>query len=183
MADIETARLVFHRPQATDFAESAAMWADPITTAYIGGKPSTAEESWSRLLRQAGHWALCGYGYWVVRQPGTGKFVGEIGLKQFRRNLDPAWETLPEIGWVLAPWAHGQGLAVEAAQAALRWGDARFAWPRTLCLIEPENRASLRVAARCGYTACGQRVYNGKDVAIFGRSAHPIDPGLAGKTR
>jgi RimJ/RimL family protein N-acetyltransferase len=171
-ADPETARLRFSRHALGDYVDSAAMWAEAETTRHIGGTPSTPEESWARLLRNVGHWAVAGYGFWVIRDRATGRFMGEVGLKQFRRDLDPAWESLPEIGWVLAPWARGRGMASEAAAAVLAWGDRHLAGARTLCLIDPDNAASLRVAAKCGFSDMSRVSYRDKTVIILDRP-HP----------
>jgi RimJ/RimL family protein N-acetyltransferase len=74
------------------------------------------------VLRYAGLWTLVGLGYWVARDRATGRFVGEGGLADFRRDLTPALGNAPEVGWVLAPWAHGRGLATEAVRARPRLG-------------------------------------------------------------
>jgi RimJ/RimL family protein N-acetyltransferase len=97
------------------------MWADPIVTRYIGGKPLNAEESWARLLRYAGHWALLGFGYWVVEEKETGSFAGEIGFADYKRNMEPSLDGTPEIGWVIASEFHGKGYATEAVRAAVIW--------------------------------------------------------------
>lgn len=54
---IETERLTLRGHRLEDFAESAAMWADPEVTRYISGRPFSAEEIWARLLRYVGHWS------------------------------------------------------------------------------------------------------------------------------
>jgi RimJ/RimL family protein N-acetyltransferase len=166
---LETERLILRGHTPADYDESAAMWGDPLVTRYIGGRPSTAEESWTRVLRYAGMWALLGHGYWVVRERGSGRFVGEVGLADFRREITPALDGAPEAGWVLAPWAHGRGFATEALRAALSWGDAHLAAPRTVCLIAPENAASLRVAGKCGYREFARGTYKGEPTIICER--------------
>jgi RimJ/RimL family protein N-acetyltransferase len=47
-----------------------------------------------------------GFGYWVAEEKETGKFVGEIGFADYKRNLEPSLKGVPEIGWVLAGHAH-----------------------------------------------------------------------------
>ena len=89
IASIDTERLTLRRPRLDDFEESLAMWADPAVVRHISGKPTTREEMWARLLRYVGHWELMGFGFWVVREKGTGRFVGEVGLADFRRDMDP----------------------------------------------------------------------------------------------
>ncbi|HEY0776819.1 MAG TPA: GNAT family N-acetyltransferase, partial [Gemmatirosa sp.] len=121
---LDTARLTLRGHVPADVAECAAMWADPLVTRHIGGRPSSEEEVWARVLRYAGLWALLGFGYWVVRERASGRFVGEVGLADFRRDVTPPLGGAPEVGWVLAPWAHGRGFATEAVRAALAWADA-----------------------------------------------------------
>lgn len=171
---LDTERLTLRGHTVADFDESAAMWGDALVTRYIGGRPFSPEEVWGRLLRYAGLWALLGFGYWVVRERDSGRFVGEVGFANFRRDLGDLSSHLdgvPETGWVLAPWAHGRGFATEAVRAALAWGDTQLGTARTACLIAPENAASIRVATRCGYREAARTTYKGTDTAIFERDA------------
>src|ERR1700730_13663720 len=115
---LESERLKLRGHRLEDFVHCAAMWADPEVARYIGGKPHTEEESWARLLRYVGHWSLLGFGYWVVEEKATGNFVGEIGFADYKRDLEPWFKGVPEIGWVFASHAHGRGYATEAVRAA-----------------------------------------------------------------
>jgi RimJ/RimL family protein N-acetyltransferase len=166
---LETERLRLRAHCLEDFAACANLWADPVVTRYIGGVPLTAEESWARLLRYAGHWALLGFGYWVVEEKTTGEFIGEIGFADLKRDLDPPLGDLPEAGWVFSPTVHGRGYATEALRAILCWGDAHFAAAHTVCIIHPENAASIRVAGKCGYREALRTTYKGKPTVVFFR--------------
>lgn len=172
---LETERLRLRGHRLDDFVKCAAMWADPTVTRYIGGKPLTEEESWARLLRYAGHWSLLGFGYWVAEDKATGKYVGEIGFGEFKRDLEPSLRGVPEIGWVLASNARGRGYATEAVRAVVAWGDAHFRQARTACIIDPENLPSLRVAVKCGYREFQRTTYKGRPTIMFVRepSASP----------
>jgi RimJ/RimL family protein N-acetyltransferase len=144
------------------------MWADPLVIRYIGGKPLSQEESWTRLLRYVGHWWLLGFGYWVAEEKATGKFVGEIGFADYKRDLEQL-KGVPEIGWVLASAAHGKGYATEAVRAVVEWGDAHFERARTACIIAPDNLASIRVAEKCGYRQTQVATYKGHSTLMFER--------------
>lgn len=152
-----------------DFADSAAMWADEEVVRHIGGRPFTAEECWARLLRYAGMWPLLGYGFWTVRETASGRFVGEMGFADFHRDLDPPFGDVPEAGWALARWAHGQGFAAEALRAAIAWGDARFGGARTVCMIDPDNAASVRLASKFGYREYARTSFKGSPTVLFER--------------
>jgi len=168
---LETDRLKLRLHQPDDFAACAAMWADPLVTRYIGGKPLTEEEVWARLLRYAGHWQWLGFGYWAIEEKATGHFVGELGFADLHRDIEPCFQGVPELGWVLAAAVHGKGYATEAVRAALAWGDERFQGGRTVCLIHPENLQSMRVAEKCGYKEFHRTMYKNHAAVLFERLA------------
>jgi RimJ/RimL family protein N-acetyltransferase len=166
---LETDRLLLRGHRREDLADCAAMWAEPDVTRFISGRAFSREEAWVKLLRNVGHWSLFGYGIWIVREKASGGFVGEVGLAEFRRDMEPSFEGNPEAGWVLAPRAHNQGFATEAVRAALVWFEAQFGATRTVCLIDPGNLPSLRVAAKCGYTECLRTMHKGKPTVVLER--------------
>jgi RimJ/RimL family protein N-acetyltransferase len=172
---LKTARLTLSGHRAEDLEDSLAMWSDPEVTRYVGGKPFGREEVWARLLRYIGHWTLFGYGFWQVRETATGRFVGEVGLADFKRDIAVSFDGAPEAGWVLAPWSYGKGYATEAMMAVLTW-HAASGCPRTVCLIDRQNAASLRVAAKCGYREVARSHYKRSDVIVLERRATATAP-------
>ena len=148
---LETPRLTLRAHRAADFPDCFAMWSDPAVTRFIGGKPSTQQQSWMRILTYIGHWSLLGFGYWAIEEKGTGSFVGDLGFADFHRDSRPSLAGVPEMGWALAPAFHGRGYASEAGLAAVAWADAHFDAPRTACLIDCENAPSMRLAQKFGY--------------------------------
>ena len=166
---IETARLRLRAHRLEDFEDSFAMWTDPAVTRFIGGKPSTEQQAWSRLLGYVGHWALMGFGYWAVEEKATGRFAGELGFANFKRDIAPSMRDVPELGWALASPFHGQGYATEAVRAAVAWGDVRFESARTVCLIDPANLASIRVAEKCGYAVFERTRFNERETLFLAR--------------
>ncbi len=165
----ETPRLILRRHTAADFAAYLEMCADPAMSRFSGKDPAGSEEAWMRLLRQAGHWSLIGYGFVAVEEKESRRFVGEAGLGDFKRRLGPAFDDSPEAGWAIARWAQGRGYATEAAAAALEWTEKRFAIARTVCLIHVENAPSIRVAEKLGYSPFGERTYRGYSAILFER--------------
>ncbi len=166
---LHTARLLLRAPALSDFDACLAMWSHPTVTRFISGRASSGEEVWARLLRYLGHWAVFGYGFWIVEDRVTGAFLGEVGFGDFHRELEPSFGGTPEMGWVLAPAAHGRGVATEAVNAALAWSDERFA--RTGCIIAPENTPSLRVAEKVGFRETLRTTYKGEPTGVFERYA------------
>ena len=167
---LDTARLILRPHGIGDLDACAAMWSNPIVTQHISGKPSSRTDTWMRMLRYAGLWSLLGYGYWAVEEKATSKFVGDVGLADFHRELSPSIEGVPEAGWVLDPAFYGRGYATEALRAALVWADANLTCGDTACIIAPENRASIRVAQKTGYREHARTTYLGAPTVLFMRS-------------
>ncbi len=138
-----------------DFEALAALWSDTNVVRHISGRPSSLQETWFRLLRYRGLWPLLGYGYWAIREKKSGRFVGDVGFADFKRDVEPSISGYPEAGWILARWSHGQGFATEAVAAALEWLDSHTDHRRVVCLIDGKNAASLRVAEKCGFREGG----------------------------
>lgn len=165
---LETERLRLRRHEIADLDASHAMWAHEDVYRFIGGRASGRDEAWARLLRYAGQWELLGFGYWLVEDRATGAFIGETGFLDAKRELDPPFGDTPEAGWALAPHAHGKGYAEEAVRAALAWADAR--WNRTVCMIDPANAPSLRLADRLGYREYARTTFKDSPVILFERT-------------
>jgi RimJ/RimL family protein N-acetyltransferase len=164
-----TARLTLSAHRVEDYDDMIEVWRDPVVVRHFGGVLSTPEEVWARLLRYGGLWPLLGFGYWAVRETATGCFVGEVGVFEWRREIEPSFIGAPEAGWVLASSAHGQGLAHEATTAMLAWVDTELAAPRTVCMIDPENVASLALAAKLGYRRFADSRYKGGSIVLLER--------------
>ena len=170
---LTTERLTLRGHCLADFPACAALWADPEVTRYIGGRPSTEEEVWARFLRYVGHWTLLGFGFWVVEEKSTGRLLGEVGFADFKRAITPSFGDAPEAGWVLAPGAHGKGFATEAIRAALAWATSHFGGGRSVCMIDPGNQVSLRVAAKCGFKEFARTLYKGDEVILCAAQLGP----------
>lgn len=163
-------RLTLRPHRATDLAACLTLWSDPDVVRHIGGVPQDRQAVWFRLLRYAGMWSLLGYGMWVVEDRSSGVFLGEAGLLSAERGI-AALENGSEAGWVFGPAAWGRGIATEAMTMVLDWADATMGTRTIRCLIEIDNAASAKVAAKLGFTPYAQAELGGKPVTIYDRPA------------
>jgi RimJ/RimL family protein N-acetyltransferase len=168
---LETERLLLRGHEIADLPDCVAMWSDPQVVRYTIGQASPPQRTWLRILSYRGHWALLGFGYWAVQEKASGRYIGEIGFADFKRDISLSLEGKPELGWALSPWAQGQGYAIEALSAAVAWGDRRFESLHTVCIIHRDNERSLRIAAKLGYAVILQAPSDENPNAILAREA------------
>lgn len=166
MTVLTTERLTLTPVAVTDFDDQLALWGDADFTRYVMGRSLSGEEVWLRLLRDIGHWSVLGHGNWSMRLTETGAYVGSVGVLDYRRDLDPAFDA-PELGWGIGGEYQGHGLAREGLDAALAWADARY--PRTVCMIGPDNAPSLKLAQRVGYRAYFEGRYKDGPITLLER--------------
>jgi RimJ/RimL family protein N-acetyltransferase len=166
---IETARLRLRGFRASDLDAQAAAMADEDVVRHLGGRPFSREETWRKILASPGLWDLLGYGYWVVERLEDGVYLGQIGFADFKRDMTPSIENIPEMGWILASLAQGKGYASEAAAAALAWADAHLDTPEIVAIIDSGNAPSIRVAEKAGFDRREEALYRGEPILIFRR--------------
>jgi len=116
---------------------------------FYGG-PTTAAQSWRALSAYAGHWALRGYGPFAIERRDTGESIGMCG------PWYPEGWPEPEMTYFLLEQYAGKGFASEALESCLHWAFRELGWTTVISAINPDNRASLALAKRCGAVADGQ---------------------------
>ena len=163
-----TDRLTLTPVQPSDLADLNALWSDAAFATSIFPAPLTSEDVWLRLLRDVGHWEVKGHGNWSIRETATGDYVGSMGVLDYRRILEPAFDA-PELGWGVAPRFQGKGMAFEALSAALAWCEDSLNARRTVCMISPDNAPSHALAARAGYAPYVETTYKGSPIVLLER--------------
>jgi RimJ/RimL family protein N-acetyltransferase len=167
---LETDRLTLEPLALSDFDAQHALWSQEPVYRHITGKPMSREEVWLRLLRDIGHWQALGHGNWSVKLKTTGQHIGVIGVFDFQREIDPPLDAL-ETGWVFDAAIHGQGYASEALKATLAFADQTLKARRTLCMINPDNASSLKLAERHGYKRLRTSLFHSQPVLVLERLA------------
>ena len=160
---IETARLLLCPWELADFAAFQPIATDPEVMRYItGGRPWSDEEVRSFLYRQIQLYDQRGFCRWKLTERASGLCAGFCGAGFWRD------QPRPEIGWWLRRDLWGQGLATEAARAALADLFRRVGLERIMSVARPENAASIRVMRKLGLRFQGEFEAEGFRLVEYG---------------
>lgn len=158
--------LVPHRPE--HFDAYAEFWSKDPGHFLRSLAPMHPSDAWTRLLKHYGHWDAFGYGPFLGFNA-AGTLVIEAGYEDFRRGVGPHFDGVPEGMWKVDLAAQGKGYATEVMAAITQWFDTAHKPPRTVCMIDPANEASIRVANRLGFTEFAQTSFRDSPVNLYER--------------
>ena len=82
---------------------------------------------------------------------GDGRLAGSFSLMEL--DLERGYG---EIGYWVAPWARGRGVATRSVRLLHEWAAGELGLRRIEILPDAANAPSRRVAERCGYVATGE---------------------------
>ena len=106
---------------------------------------------------------------WMVILPSERRVIGDVGFHEPVRD-----ESTAEIGYSVVPQARGYGYTTEATSALLYWTFAQTTVTQVIARIEPENVASLRVAAKLGMQELPAISAGYRCFGISRLEAHPV---------
>ncbi|GAA3308080.1 GNAT family N-acetyltransferase [Nonomuraea dietziae] len=175
---ISVGSLILRPPSRDDLGAIVRASSDAETARflYLLPVPYTSKDAESYLELAERRWAEGGAEFSVV-DAATGRYLGAVGLRA------TGGHGAHEIGYRVAEWARGRGVATAAARAVSEWAFDKGV-RRIELRAEVENLASLRVAYAAGYLQEGiererRRTRDGRpaDFVAFARLA--ADPGEA----
>lgn len=145
--NLETPRLILRDWRASDLPAFAAMSADPDVMRYFPAVLSEAHSNdFAAQIRSRLH--EHGWGFWALELRESGEFIGMTGLNIPRVALP--FMPCVEIGWRLAKPFWGQGLAYEAALAALEFGFMQLQLDEIVSFTALSNQRSQALMQRLG---------------------------------
>ncbi|WP_421855553.1 GNAT family N-acetyltransferase [Oricola sp.] len=165
--ELATDRLLLRGHRVEDLDAIWALHRDPDVMRFITGEPISREETWSRMLRHRGMWAMYGFGYLVVVEKSTGRIIGECGVQERMREIDPPLLGTLEAGWMLAADVQGLGYATEAMKTVFAWCAGAHADKQITCMINTANERSIQLAEKLGMARQCATSYHGDQVVIF----------------
>ncbi|WP_150523714.1 GNAT family N-acetyltransferase [Roseibium sediminis] len=136
-------RIILRAPQPADFGAVEAFFADPKASRFYGG-PLSRLQAWRSFAAQIGHWALRGYGVWMIEEKQSGQALGACGF-----YWPEGWPRR-ELTWWLLPEARGKGIASEASCLAIRHAYDVYRWDLVETHMKDENEAARALVHRLG---------------------------------
>jgi [ribosomal protein S5]-alanine N-acetyltransferase len=170
-----------------DLDALAAIYADPAVRRFFPEGTLTYDETREELAWIIDvYYARYGFGLWATILKETGAFIGRCGLLPWkivpgpdgRSGLDGADEFPDEgarieveVAYLLAQSHWGLGLGTEAARAIVHHAFEDLRLSRLICLFEPENVASRKVAENVGFTYENDVMLDGELLPVYSISA------------
>lgn len=166
---LRTERLDLWQPRLGDMPGLVELIAADETRRFLGPAQADEKSQFEKLLKNAGGWALYGYGTFHVRLRGEEAIVGSCGVFHSWRGFGQGMDDVPEAGWIIRHDHWGRGIAGEAMRAALGWFDATHGPRRVAAMIEDGNTASERLASALGFVEYGRQIFEDSPLILYER--------------
>ena len=88
-----------------------------------------------------------GFGEWSLISKETGELIGLMGYEPFTKG-----EEAVSFGYLLHPKFRGQGLALEAGEAILRYGEEALGFTEIRAVTDKENERSIHLLKKLGFS-------------------------------
>jgi RimJ/RimL family protein N-acetyltransferase len=144
MDRLESPSLLLEPLSPADYGWLCALYADAEVMRYIGTGVRSEQQSRANLDALAAQAERLGFGYWVVRDRGSGERLGGAALMVRREGLPV------ELGFLFARVAWGRGVATEAARALVAHAFGVLRLPELQAFIDVANAASGAVLRKAG---------------------------------
>jgi [ribosomal protein S5]-alanine N-acetyltransferase len=166
MKVVETPRLILRYFKEDDLDQIASILADPDVMRFSLSGPKTREQTQEFLEAVFYSYEYRKRGLYAVIHKADTNLIGFCGLLDWEIDGQPEIE----IGYRLDPAYWRQGLGTEAAIAVRDYGLNQLKLKRLIAVIQPENKASIRVAEKLGMRAEKEMDFKGLLVRVYALS-------------
>ena len=161
--EIETQRLILREFQLEDVQQLAPILANPRVMEFSSTGILSVLKTQAKILDFIASYRQYGFGKWAISFKQSNQLIGYCGIAI--EQIDNKDER--EIGYRLDPKFWGQGLATEAASAAIRYGLEQLKFPYILGIVERENKASVRVLEKLGMQHQRETIFLGVEMDVY----------------
>jgi RimJ/RimL family protein N-acetyltransferase len=144
--EIAAGRLQLRPPAENEAADALAMLLDPDVVRWNPGPDRLDLYEVKAWCRRGADWSDGSHATFSVLDATSARLLGNVSLHKIDREQQDA-----EIGYRVAPWARGQGVASSGVAAVARWAFAALDLVRIEAFHAVVNVASCRVADKAGF--------------------------------
>ncbi|MBI1267734.1 MAG: GNAT family N-acetyltransferase [Cryomorphaceae bacterium] len=142
---LETERLILREFELDDDKDMFALNQDFEVIRYTGDGPFESVAATRAFLENYSDYKRNGFGRWVVIRKEDGKTLGWCGLKRHDDGM-------VDLGYRFFRDEWGKGYATESALGCLKYGFETLLLPQIIARVDPENKASINVIEKLGFT-------------------------------
>lgn len=161
--EIETQRLILREFQLEDVQQLTPILANPPVIKFSPTGILSVLETQAKIQGFIASYKKYGFGKWAITFKESNQLIGYCGIAI--EQIDNKDER--EIGYRLDPKFWGQGLATEAASAAIRYGLEKLKFLYILGIVERENKASVRVLEKLGMQHQRKTIFFGVEMDVY----------------
>ena len=145
--NLETERLFLRRVDSNDLKEIFALRSNPETMKYIPRPLVKTDEDALEHIAMIDTKIETNEGInWAITLKDNPKLIGVIGHYRIKPENYRA-----ELGYMLLPEYHGQGIVSEAVKEAVKYGFQVMKLNSLEAIIDPDNHASAKVLEKNGF--------------------------------
>ena len=156
--------MALRRLTMDDLGALAAIYRDADVRKYFPEGTLTYEQTKEELEWIINvYYGQYGFGLWATLLKETNEFIGRCGLLPW--TIDGRQEV--EVAYLITKAHWGRGLGTEAARAILAYGFGELHLSRLICLIDPPNEASVKVATKIGMSFEREADIDGERTLVY----------------
>ncbi|MGA8118118.1 MAG: GNAT family N-acetyltransferase [Actinocatenispora sp.] len=160
---VRAGTVLLRPPRVADVLDIVAACRDPDMVRYTTIPDPYEQADAEFFIRHAANLWRDGDGAIFAFEDEDGRYLGNLMLR-----LDQWPARLAEVGYSVAPWARGRGVASSALREVCRWAFGSLAVDRVEWRAFVTNAASRRVAEKAGFriegTERGRQMHRGNPV-------------------
>lgn len=161
---LETKRLIIRPFCHDDIAPLAKISSDPDVMRYISG----GVQSYEAIAKRVAHYMKCyetkHYSLFAVIEKASDVFIGFCGL--IDQQVEGKYYV--ELGYRFDKSYWNKNLATEAASKVKEFALDTLTLDEIIAIIQPQNKASLRVAEKIGMKPKAKAIFHNIDVIVYG---------------
>lgn len=150
---IATERCYLRELTPEDMDALFALYEGEGITDYMEPLYDREEEETYQRAYIANIYRYYGYGMWLVCKKATDEIIGRAGLEHRDYGEGPELE----MGYLIAAEEQRKGYATEVCRALIAFAEEMPEFERINCLIHRDNKASLRLMDKLGFTFLEER--------------------------